>query len=312
MTFFAGVFQIGVLISYVLFGVTTTQAYIYYSRFPDDSPKIKGLVAFVWLCEIAHVICIGHVLYTYTISDYTHPERLALAAPKSLSTSILFSGIIAASVQGFFSFRIYTLSKKLYITLIIWTMSFLRLLGTVVAFVVALRMIILARFEAQWGWLLTVTWSVSTANDLAITVTLVVLLRSQRTSMYKRTTALVDKLITWTIETGLLTSAAGIVMLVCFVTMKQNSRDASALKISTIRNSNLVKSFQTPSWLDGDVLSSLNSRATLRAMNEIPLPSLTSPIGARSDTGMQITKVTQIKYDAEPYSVPCDDAKSEV
>jgi hypothetical protein len=44
MTFFAGVFQIGVLISYVLFGVTTTQAYIYYSRFPDDSPKIKGLV----------------------------------------------------------------------------------------------------------------------------------------------------------------------------------------------------------------------------------------------------------------------------
>jgi hypothetical protein len=56
----------------------------------------------------------------------------------------------------------------------------------VVAFVVALRMIILARFEAQWGWLLTVTWSVSTANDLAITVTLVVLLRSQRTSMYKR------------------------------------------------------------------------------------------------------------------------------
>jgi hypothetical protein len=122
--------------------------------------------------------------------------------PKSLSTSIFFSGIIAASgvyichlqrerhsraaVQGFFTFRIYTLSKKLYISLIIWTLSFLRLLGTMAAFVVALKAIILARAEAQWGWLLTVTWSVSTASDWAITVTLVVLLRRQRTSMYKR------------------------------------------------------------------------------------------------------------------------------
>jgi hypothetical protein len=28
----------------MLFGVTTTQAYIYYSRFPDDSRKLKALV----------------------------------------------------------------------------------------------------------------------------------------------------------------------------------------------------------------------------------------------------------------------------
>jgi hypothetical protein len=41
---FAGVLQIGVLISYALFGVTTTQTYIYYSRFPDDSLKLKALV----------------------------------------------------------------------------------------------------------------------------------------------------------------------------------------------------------------------------------------------------------------------------
>lgn len=40
----SGALQIGVLVSYVLFGVTTTQAYIYYDRFPDDSPKLKALV----------------------------------------------------------------------------------------------------------------------------------------------------------------------------------------------------------------------------------------------------------------------------
>jgi hypothetical protein len=44
MDCFEGALQIGVLISYVLFGVTTTQTYIYYSRFPDDSPKLKAFV----------------------------------------------------------------------------------------------------------------------------------------------------------------------------------------------------------------------------------------------------------------------------
>ena len=39
-----GALQIGVLVSYLLFGVTTTQTYIYYGRFPDDSRGLKFLV----------------------------------------------------------------------------------------------------------------------------------------------------------------------------------------------------------------------------------------------------------------------------
>ncbi|KAJ7867156.1 hypothetical protein B0H13DRAFT_2560281 [Mycena leptocephala] len=93
-----GAFQIGVLVSYVLFGVTTTQTYIYYSRFPDDSLKLKVLVAFVWICEVGHALCIGHSLYVYTISDYAHPERVLGPAPKSLETTSIFSGVIGACV----------------------------------------------------------------------------------------------------------------------------------------------------------------------------------------------------------------------
>jgi hypothetical protein len=39
-----GALQIGVFLSHVLFGVTTTQTYIYYSRFPEDPPQLKALV----------------------------------------------------------------------------------------------------------------------------------------------------------------------------------------------------------------------------------------------------------------------------
>ncbi|KAJ7918940.1 hypothetical protein B0H13DRAFT_2433276 [Mycena leptocephala] len=220
-----GAFQIGVLISYVLFGVTTTQTYMYYSRFPDDSWKLKTLVAFVWVGEMAHALCVGHTLYVYTISTYAHPERLAGPTPVSLDTSMLLTGIIGVCVQGFFSFRIYAFSGKLYVCILIWVMVFLRLLGSIVIFATALRMPSLPHYEEQWGWLATAMWSVSAANDLVIAATLVVLLRNQRTDVHRRD---------WDFDEvgSLLTPRAAscfkspsvnsVVTLACFLAMKEN------------------------------------------------------------------------------------------
>ncbi|KAJ7823853.1 hypothetical protein B0H14DRAFT_2825488 [Mycena olivaceomarginata] len=214
-----GIFQIGVLISYVLFGVTTTQSYIYYSRFPEDSSNLKALVAFVWICELGHAICMGHALYIYTILDYAHPERLLGAFPISGSISPFFVGLIVACVQGFFSFRIYALSKRLYIPILSWTMSLMRLAAHTVMGVEAVRMTSWASYEAQWRPLLTAIWIVSAANDVLITTTLVYLLYRQRSHVHKRTVAVMDKIILWTVETGMLTSVSGI-MMICFLTME--------------------------------------------------------------------------------------------
>ncbi|KAJ6540208.1 hypothetical protein DFH09DRAFT_1323225 [Mycena vulgaris] len=100
-----GAVEVGVLISYVLFGVTTTQAYIYYGRFPEDSWRLKLLarlatVAFVWFCELAHAICIGHSIYVITVSDYGHPERLVRILESSM-VAVFFSAAIAASESLF-------------------------------------------------------------------------------------------------------------------------------------------------------------------------------------------------------------------
>ncbi|KAJ7347936.1 hypothetical protein DFH08DRAFT_866945 [Mycena albidolilacea] len=222
-----GALQIGVFVSHVLFGVTTTQTYNYYNRFPDDSPKIKALVctrriesclgrvmhitdhrwqvAFVWVCDAAHAICVGHTIYAYTITDYGHPERLARALPKSILVAAFLTGFIAALVQGFFTIRAYALSKRLFVSLIISAMVFVRLLGMSAISLMAVKMTFLAPFETQWGWLITLSWSISTITDLTITATLVVFLRDQRLRVHQRTTEVLDRLITWTIETALMT-----------------------------------------------------------------------------------------------------------
>jgi hypothetical protein len=62
-------------------------------------------------------------------------------------------------------------------------MAFLRLLGCIVVLITAFKMSSFARYVVQWEWFVTTVWSVSAANDLAITATLVVLLRHRRSTV---------------------------------------------------------------------------------------------------------------------------------
>ncbi|KAJ6454537.1 hypothetical protein C8R47DRAFT_1061009, partial [Mycena vitilis] len=188
-----GALEIGVLVSFLLFGVSTTQTYVFYTRFPEDGRKVKIFVAFIWLCELAHAICIAHALYVVTISDFGHPERLLLApkAPESMSTAILFSGIVSPCVQAFFAVRIYRLSRRVLVPCICWILSFLRMLSTCALFGLALQMKSFEEYAVQWSWLIITVLVVGAGVDLIIAVTLVYLLAMQRELAHTRTAATV-------------------------------------------------------------------------------------------------------------------------
>ncbi|KAF8179599.1 hypothetical protein K438DRAFT_1977308 [Mycena galopus ATCC 62051] len=194
-----GAYQIGVLVSYVLFGVATAQAYVYYTRFPEDPRELKALVAVVWFCEMAYTFCIGHGLYVYTITGYGNVEVIVAPPPKSLDLALVFNGGVAACVQGFFSYRIYALSKKLYIPVPIWFMAFIRLLSCFVIFIRGFTATSMADYEADCEWLVTILTSISAATDWIITAALCYLLHNQRAHAPKKTIMLLDKLILWTI-----------------------------------------------------------------------------------------------------------------
>ncbi|KAJ7799792.1 hypothetical protein B0H14DRAFT_2902110, partial [Mycena olivaceomarginata] len=171
------------------------------------------------LCEVVHAICLGHALYTFTISDYGHPEHFVVA-PRSLPAVIFLSGIVAASVEAFFVFRIYAPSKKLYIPIFSWIMSVLCAVGASVICAVPVDKIL--RYLTRSREVLIALWSVAAVNDLTVTTTLLVILVRERSNAYKRTVALMDKLIMYTIESGMLISASSIATLICLVAMKDN------------------------------------------------------------------------------------------
>jgi hypothetical protein len=146
------------------------------------------------------------VLYTFTITYFGQPLRIFDTAPKSLSVGVFSGGIMAAAgkfsddpdllfmltlmyaslVQGFFTYRIYALTKKLHIPVLSWSLSFVRFLGSVTIFATALRMTSFPTYAEQWGWLLTSVWCISAANDLTITTSLVTNLIIHRSRIHKR------------------------------------------------------------------------------------------------------------------------------
>ncbi|KAJ3512183.1 hypothetical protein NLJ89_g3670 [Agrocybe chaxingu] len=200
-----GALSVGVLISVFLFGIATVQAYIYYSNFPDDKVRLKVLVAVVWILELAHCISICHSLYFFTISSYGDPRAL-IKPPSTLYLTIIFSGFIVPIVQ------VHSFLRR---ALVRFSMS-------LVASAEAFRMTTLEQYQEDWKWLLTTVLAMGAATDIIVAAALCFYLRAQRSTSHEKTVTMIDKIIAWTIQTGLMTSLTGLVMLICFLAMPHN------------------------------------------------------------------------------------------
>ncbi|KAI0946673.1 hypothetical protein AcW1_010073 [Taiwanofungus camphoratus] len=67
-----------VLISMIFYGVTTTQAYVYWWHYPDDSKFVRALVVCIWVVETVHSALSMHEIYTYLILDYGHATAVEM------------------------------------------------------------------------------------------------------------------------------------------------------------------------------------------------------------------------------------------
>ncbi|KAH6912737.1 hypothetical protein BKA70DRAFT_773772 [Coprinopsis sp. MPI-PUGE-AT-0042] len=73
-----GAASIGFSLSCGVFGILTTQMFIYFRRYPNDTVGYKVLVVAMWLLELIDQIFVGYSIYYYTISQYGKPLVLFL------------------------------------------------------------------------------------------------------------------------------------------------------------------------------------------------------------------------------------------
>lgn len=207
-----GAFLIGVVVSATLYGVTCVQTWYYFSRYPSDPWYIKLLVGAVLASDSIHQALITHTVYTYLVTDFGIAADLGTLV-WSLIVEVLFNGLTALMVQSFLTMRVYRLSNKS----IIATLSVLSLVfGEFILVVIYVAKAINMTTFVELGTLKPLSMSVNAlaaAGDVLIAVFLCTLLQQSRTG-FRRSDTMINKLILFSINTGLLTSICAVMSLI--------------------------------------------------------------------------------------------------
>ncbi|KAH7884187.1 hypothetical protein F5I97DRAFT_1666488 [Phlebopus sp. FC_14] len=219
-----GAIQIGSLVMMFLLGISTLQAFHYFQNYPRDALWIKLLVVSVWLFAVGQAIAAISGLYSLTISQFGQIAAAEiLDLPAGIACSVVLSGAVGPLVQCYFAHRVLVFSRKLYIPVLSWSLSLLRFTGSVCICVETLRHPALLVFYAQYGWLIATLLVGGACNDLIITASMCYYLRRERAGAIDRTAKMLDKLTTYSIETGLVTSLTAVTVYICYKLMPTNS-----------------------------------------------------------------------------------------
>jgi hypothetical protein len=124
-----------------------------------------------------------------------------------------------------------------------------------------------AAFKAQYRWVFTLGLALSSAVDVLITISLCMLINTNRSTSPSSLNHLVDSLLLYTLENGAITTIGTILSMICWLTMSENLIF-------------MAMHFAITKLYANSFLVVLNVRYRLRrpegggATNEVPLPAV--------------------------------------
>jgi len=276
-----GDLEIGVILSCTLFGAMLVQAYNYYDCQFKDPKALKIVVASVIFLETIHSGLICGFIYFQTVTNFGDFHALGVAH-WTLGFSIPISNIAMGLVQGFFAYRIHVLAQSWYITIISWAFSLFRVGISLGIAIQSHIMVDLFPFITEFLWLVILSLAVVCAVDILNTSALCYYLWSNKTDI-ERSRRMIDKLLLWTIETGLITTSLNVLALILLLTL-----DGSTAF--------LCLSMFTTKLYSNSLFASLNARLKLRSSGPLSTISLSNST-LRVRTGnvhMEQSKVRQV------------------
>ncbi|KAH7906764.1 hypothetical protein BJ138DRAFT_1129665 [Hygrophoropsis aurantiaca] len=219
-----GAIQIGGFIMVYLCGIVTVQTYYYYRKYPNDSLSLKALVATVWFMLLGHCISVAAGMYTVSVAEFGKLSAESLSPyPNGFASSFIFTGFLVTITQGYFIYHIRVVSKRLYIPVLYWTTCLVRVIGDMTIGIFLIKHRQSFHYIAEnYSSPVQGIFVFGTLSDLLIAVTMCHYLKRRKSSALGRTVKLLDRLMKYTIETGVLTGLTGIILLVCNAAMKQN------------------------------------------------------------------------------------------
>ncbi|KAF8142246.1 hypothetical protein K438DRAFT_688879 [Mycena galopus ATCC 62051] len=219
-----GVIELGIFATLVLLGILITQVYVYYLCNADRT-FVKILVAAVLILELCHSgVAIQAIYYwTVTLVDVQDKPGTILG----LSLGMIFETLVTFLVQTYYIDRVYRFSQNGWISAFLFTLCLLRLGGGIAISVGSFMNLAhepdYFSLQHRLGWLITTILTVGASVDVLVATSLCVYVHRWKAAPTMKTTLeLINRIMFWSIRTGLITSLVSVAIVVCFQTMKDN------------------------------------------------------------------------------------------
>lgn len=293
-----GAAYIGNILAALLYGFTNVQMYLFFTHY-NDGVILRLLVTFLWVLDTVHLALICHTIYFYAVTNFANPLAM-LSVTKSIMAHVIITGISDVTVRGIFAYRVWLVSqgKKLLVASIV-VPTLLCFAGSIAFPIRGLQIGTYAGF-AQISWILYSAFVTGVVADSIIAAALCYNLARRRTGV-RRTDSIVQVLMIYSINTGVLTSLCALCVLVMYATMPSNFVFIAFY-------------FVLPKLFLNSLLATLNARERLRGFGKstggvvsIPLSatggqnrSATQPVGMNTDTRLleiQIQTAVDTKTD---------------
>lgn len=208
---------VGCVIGAALYGISVSQAVVFFYSFPHERTLVKSSVVCVWLMDTLHTIFVGHVLYTLMVIHFGEP-LVVILVPWSYWAGILVTTMGDTIVRLFFVYRLWKLScRNLLIcfpSIAITTVNLVAAIGLVTVGLLRVPNVFSLR---HYSWLIYVSLSLVAVGDIWFAIWLIYYVRKTRSSTVDRDAlSLINTALVYTINTGGLTAVLSVLVIVMY------------------------------------------------------------------------------------------------
>ncbi|KLO19244.1 hypothetical protein SCHPADRAFT_935569 [Schizopora paradoxa] len=212
-----GAVLIGTYVALALYGIVVHQTYRYFRLYPRDQIFVKFSVTAMFILDSFQSACLIYTVYYYISQNYQNNAALENSI-WSMRLDVVTTGLVSSVSHAFFSIRIYQFSHNRLIMLVVTAVSTARLGFAAAVTVIGFTTVTFAKFE-PFAWLYCLALGLLIVSDILVTASLCLLLQRSRTG-FSRTNSIIDKLLVYLINTGLLTALFNCAVLICAVLLR--------------------------------------------------------------------------------------------
>ncbi|TFK61172.1 hypothetical protein BDN72DRAFT_965317 [Pluteus cervinus] len=238
----AGPLILGYMFNWGLYGVLCIQVYIYYLSFPRDPLLPKLIVYFLLILETLQVVLNTHDVFDIFGLGYGNVAVLNNVHFSWFAVPML-SGIISATVQIFYAYRITVLSSSKLskgIGALIVGVAIMQCTGAIVAGAKTEMIGLFSEIQASTFVSCSIWLAGCAFCDVLIAISMTTYLWNSKTG-FNATKVLLTKLVRLTIETGTITATFAIIDLSLFLAFPNNNyHTAPALCLAKMYSNTLM------------------------------------------------------------------------